>query len=150
MPRPANSGGGDIPPADIYKVAVEEYRFQAQFNWQRTQYLLVLNAGVLAAGAAVTANAKRPGIASVVFGFGILAAVLAVLAIRQQRDYYRAARNRMRRIEADYLIPPDHRTDTTTSLGGRTRFASVNQLVFMLFAGIAVADVAGIFVALTR
>jgi hypothetical protein len=38
---PSNSQNGDgIPPADLYRIAVEEYRFQAKYNWSRTQYLL--------------------------------------------------------------------------------------------------------------
>jgi hypothetical protein len=44
---PTGPADGDLPPIETYKIAVEEHRFQAQFNWSRTQYLLALNALVL-------------------------------------------------------------------------------------------------------
>ncbi|MEJ7741251.1 MAG: hypothetical protein WKF73_01150 [Nocardioidaceae bacterium] len=37
---------------------MEEYRFQAQYNWSRTQYLLGFNVAILVAGTVVAA---RPG-----------------------------------------------------------------------------------------
>lgn len=35
---------------DLYKVAVEEYRFQVDLNWKRTQYFLALNVAILGCG----------------------------------------------------------------------------------------------------
>ncbi len=35
---------------DLYKVAVEEYRFQVDLNWKRTQYFLALNVAILGVG----------------------------------------------------------------------------------------------------
>jgi hypothetical protein len=49
---PPDDGGG-IPAVDLYKNVVDEYRFQVQFNWQRTQYLLAFNAAILAAAVAL-------------------------------------------------------------------------------------------------
>ena len=138
--------GGEVPPADLYKVAVEEYRFQAQFNWSRTQYLLAFNAAILSAATAV---ASRPGrSAALVFVLGAVAALLSALAVHTQHGYYRAARDRMRRVEEALGVPQDERTDTTATLGGRHRVASVNQVVYLLFAAIAVADVVGATVVL--
>ena len=37
----------------LYEIAVEEYRFQVQLNWNRAQYLLGFNTAVIAAGAAL-------------------------------------------------------------------------------------------------
>ena len=135
------TNGGELPPADLYKISVEEYRFQAQFNWSRTQYLLAFNAAILTAAAAV---ASRPGrSAALVFVLGAVAALLSALAVRTQHDYYRAARDRMRRVEEALAVPPDQRIDTTTTLGGRKRVASVNQVVYLLLSSIAVANVIG-------
>lgn len=127
-----------MPPADVYKVAVEEYRFQAQYNWSRTQYMLVFNTGILAAATAV---ASRPGRGAVlIFLLGTVAACVSVLVVRTQHDYYRAARDRMRRVEAAVGIPADQRTDSTSTLGERRRTASVNQLVYLLLGALAAAD----------
>ena len=32
---------------DLYKVALDEYRFQVNLNWSRTQYYLTLNVGII-------------------------------------------------------------------------------------------------------
>ncbi len=73
-----------------------------------------------------------------------MASCVSVLVVRTQHDYYRAARDRMRRIEAAVGIPADHRTDTTSTLGGRRRTASVNQLVYFLLTSVAAANVIGV------
>ena len=149
LPNESRGNGGDgVPPADVYKVAVEEYRFQAQYNWSRTQYLLALNAAILAASTAV---ASRPGhSAALVFALGIVTAALSSLVVRVQHDYYRAARDRMRRIEQAVAIPDDQRMDTTSTLGERRRFISVTQVVHLIFAAILVADVIGVVLIANR
>jgi hypothetical protein len=135
-------GGDGIPPLEVYKVAVEEYRFQAEFNWSRTQYMLVFNAGILAAASAV---GSRPGHgAALVFGLGAVAACLSLFVVRTQHDYYRAARDRMRRIEVAVGVPVDQRIDTTATLGGRRRRVSVNQLVYVLLGAVALGDLVGV------
>lgn len=141
LPNGVPDDGGPVQPVDVYKVAVEEYRFQAQFNWSRTQYMLVFNTGILVAGTAV---ASRPGHSgSLVYILGALAACVSALVVRTQHDYYRAARDRLRRVEVAVGVPEDQRTDSTSTLGGRRRAASVNQLVYLLLAAVGVADVVG-------
>jgi len=143
--EPTNGGG--LPPADLYKLAVDEYRFQAQFNWSRTQYLLAFNAAVLTAATAVASRSGSS--AALVFVLGAVAALLSALAVRTQHDYYRAARDRMRRVEEAFGVPVDQRIDTTATLGDRRRTASVNQVVYLLLGAIAVADVVGCIIILT-
>ncbi len=88
--RPDDGGGDNLPPMDLYRLAVEEYRFQAEFNWKRTQYLLAFNAAILAAGTAV---AGRFGAYAIpVFALGAVACVLAALVMRQQHDTTTTAR----------------------------------------------------------
>ncbi len=128
-------------------MSVEEYRFQAQFNWSRTQYLLAFNAAILTAASAV---ASRPGrSAAFVFILGAVAAMLSALAVRTQHGYYRAARDRMRRVEEALGVPFEQRIDTTSTLGHRRRAASVNQVVYLLLGGMTAADLVGCAVILT-
>src|SRR4051794_1292834 len=94
---PSNSQNGDgIPPADLYRIAVEEYRFQAQHNWSRTQYLLAFDAGILVVAVGLGSQPLLLGV--IAFGLGLIAAVLTMLVIRVQHGYYRAARDHMRRV----------------------------------------------------
>lgn len=148
--RAGSGDAGDddkVPAADVYKAAIDEYRFQATFNWSRTQYLLVFNAGIVAVASAV---ASRPGdSAALVFGFGVLAAVLSAVVVRAQHAYYRAARNRLKRVEEQVGIPPDQRFDTTSGLSGRPRRITVTQVVYLLLGGLALADVIGVFAVLS-
>lgn len=148
MPASWQQPGGQPPDRtlDVYKIAVDEYRLQADFNWKRTQYLLAFNAAILAAGAGVGA---RPGsAAALVFVLGAVAAVMSLFITRKQHGYYRAARDRMRRLEAALDLPQEQRTDTTSTLGGRSRSVSVIQLVHLLFLALAAAHIVGIGVVL--
>lgn len=145
LPHDPTDGDG-LPPADLYKVSVEEYRFQAQYNWSRTQYLLAFNAVILTAASAV---ASRPGrSAALVFVLGAIVATLSMLVVRTQHDYYRAARDRMQRVEEALSVPPTQRIDTTATLGQRRRRVSVNQVVYLLLGAIAVADLVGCLIIL--
>ena len=138
-PQHPPPGDGELPPSDIYKLAVEEYRFQAQYNWSRTQYLLAFNAGIITAATVLAAS--RPGRYSIfLFALGFAAAVMSVFVVRTQHDYYRAARNRMRRLEEQFSVPLTARVDTTSTLGDRRRTVSVNQVVYLLLASIATTN----------
>jgi hypothetical protein len=136
-----NSDDDGVPPADVYKTAVEEYRFQAQFNWSRTQYMLVFNTAILAAGSAI---ASRPGhSAALVYLLGVIACVLSFFVMRTQHGYYRAARDHLKRVEESVGIPADQRMDTTSTMRGARRTASVTQLVYLLLTAVAIADLTG-------
>ena len=141
-------GDDGLPPADLYKVAVDEYRFQTTHNWSRTQYLLAFNLAILASASAVASQPGRS--AALVFASGAVAAVLSILALRTQHDYYRAARDRMRRVEETLRIPADLRADTTSTLGDRSRLVSVTQVVYLLFVILAVSDAVGFAIILAR
>ena len=129
-------------PIELYKLAVEEYRFQAEFNWKRTQYLLAFNAAILAAGLAVAG--RFGGYAVPVFALGIVACALAALILRQQHTYYRAARDHMSRVAALYAIPEP--IDTTATLGHRSRRYKVTDMIYLLLAVIGLADAISILV----
>jgi Flp pilus assembly protein TadB len=105
-----------VPAADIYKTAVEQYRFQAQFNWSRTQFLLTFNAAVLVA-ATVVASTSSHG--ALVFALGAVAVLLTVAVLRTQHDYYRAARNHLRLIEHTLQLPQHVRLEATSATGHR-------------------------------
>ena len=141
---PSSPRGGDGAPtsADIYKIAVEEYRFQAQFNWSRTQYLLVFNAGILAVAIGLTSQPLLVG--ALAFVLGLVASVMTMFVVRVQHSYYRAARDHMKRIEAEVNIPVTQRLDTTSTLGARKRKVSVNQMVYLLLGALAVANTWGL------
>lgn len=129
-------------PDELYRVAVEEYRFQAQFNWSRVQYLLAFNAAILATSVGLTSTAGA--YASLLYVLGAIAASLTLLVVRAQHDYYRAARDRMRRFEEQFRIHDRVQIDTTSTLGDRSRIVSVNQVVTLLLLALITAHVVGL------
>lgn len=140
LPRRPGNGDGDgngLPPASVYEAAVEEYRFQAKFNWSRTQYFLAFNAAILAAGVALSSRSNAGS--AVVFVLGFVAAGMSAFATHTSHEYYRAARDRMRRVERELGVAEESRSDTTSTLGGRKRIASVTQVIYLLFGSLMVA-----------
>ena len=142
LPSSASNDDGGVPPADLYRIAVEEYRFQAQFNWSRTQYLLAFDAGILAVAIGLGSQPLVLGVLA--FILGLVAALLTIVVVRVQHGYYRAARDRMRRVESDLGLDQRQRVDTTSTLGGRRRLVSVNHVVYLLLGALAAGNLYGI------
>lgn len=76
--------------AEIYRHAIEEYRFEVQLSWERTKFYLGLNMALLAAVATllrIESDSWFPliGISLV----GVLASGLGISTIRNGHEYYR-------------------------------------------------------------
>lgn len=76
---------------DLYKIAIEEYRFEVRLNWDRTRYYLALNAVIVGVGAGLLRLGTDLG-ASVfvafVFTIGIISAWLGVQSIKRGHEYF--------------------------------------------------------------
>lgn len=105
---------------DIYKVAVDEYRFQVSLNWSRTQYLFVLTAGILAVGAGLlnVDSGGQPWLVGAIFLLGLCTAVHAIAVTASQHSYYRATRNRMREVGSSIGLPAQYLLATTPGMKG--------------------------------
>jgi hypothetical protein len=76
----------------LYKIAIEEYRFEVRLNWDRTAYYLTLNSGLLAIatgllklGSVPVANLVVAG----VFFIGLCTSVIGIKNIKKGHEYYR-------------------------------------------------------------
>ena len=77
---------------DLYKVAIEEYRFQVKLNNDRLLHLTVFNVAVLSAGAGLLkVGGARLGNALVatIFIAGFCTSLIGALAVRTFHQYYR-------------------------------------------------------------
>src|SRR5688572_24025540 len=82
---------------ELYRIAIEEYRFEVQLGWSRAQHFLVLSGGTLAAGAGLLKIGPAEALPSwtaslpvaLVFLFGAAASVLGILAVRRGHRYYK-------------------------------------------------------------
>jgi len=137
---PTSPVDGSPSPGEVYRVAVEEYRFEVQLNWSRTQYFLTFDAAVLAAAVAVSGTR----LSALDFVVGAAAAALSLVALNTQRGYYRAARDRMREVEILVGVPVAQRIATTATSGGRRApSVTVNRVTQMLFVLLCVAHLVG-------
>jgi hypothetical protein len=132
----------------LYEIAVEEYRFQVQLNWNRAQYLLGFNTAVIAVGAGlIKLNGSRradPLIAGI-FVVGLVAAVMSMSATYMQHGYYRAARDHMRSL-AEQLALGKAAVTTTPGMRGvlPRRLGKMQTILYTLFAVVAIINVIGI------
>lgn len=134
-----------------YKICVEEYRFQVELNWKRSQYYFVLNAAILVAGVGLlNSSSKIPvGVTTALFGLGALVAFLATFATATQLAYYEASRDQMKHLSGKVGLG-DLALKTTPSMGAQIkRFGKVKTFQYLILLAIAAADVAGFVVSIT-
>ncbi len=77
---------------DLYKVALEEYRFEVQLGWDRAKYFLVLNSAILsvATGLFKMGNSRLVFLfVALIFLLGFSTCVLGRQAILKNHEYYR-------------------------------------------------------------
>ena len=77
---------------DIYRLFIDEYRFQTRFNWDRLQYFFVLNSAIIAVGISLLKDAGAAGAKpylGFIFILGFAASEYAVRVARKGDEYYR-------------------------------------------------------------
>lgn len=130
----------------LYKIAIDEYRFQVQLNWQRSQYYFILNAALIAAAGSllgIQGDRARP-LAFILFGMGAVTVFFSFLATATQHSYYKAARENLKRVEEQLGLGPLG-IRTTPSLGSRQyRIGTVRNLQRAMLVMLGLIDLGGI------
>ncbi len=124
---------------ELYKLALEDYRFQVQLNWGRSQYFLVLNIGVIG----IATGIAQGGFTYLVAGMyvaGLALCVFSILALQAQRKYYISAREQKKRFEealglGESSITPVQRSDDTLR-----RFMTFKSFVNMMLVLLALLN----------
>lgn len=132
---------------DLYKISLDEYRFQVNLNWSRTQYYIILNLGILglATGLLRLENQTLAGaVGTGLYFAGVVCCILALAAGHVQRTYYRQTKKHKAFLEG-LLELDDLAVQTTPGMGNKTkRLAKVatfhNVILFILL----VLDVVGL------
>lgn len=132
-----------------YRLLVEEYRFQVNLNWKRSQYFFVLNIAVFVAGVSLlSASSAATGLIATIFLLGAMLAVLSIFANQTQHGYYREARDGVNRAQ-QLLNLGDLAIATTPGLGsGVNRLGAVRTFLTVMLVALAIVDTAGALVAL--
>jgi hypothetical protein len=77
---------------DLYKIAIEEYRFEVRLGWDRAMYFLVLNSAILSVA---TGLLKLEGpltvylFTALLFAFGLATSLVGSRSITMAHEYYR-------------------------------------------------------------
>jgi hypothetical protein len=147
--------GGDLPRAellDLYKSALDEYRFQVNLNWNRTQYYLALNIAIL--GVAVGIQELTDGglvfLATILYLVGFVCCILSFAAAHVQHGYYRRSRDHKDALETRLNLD-DLAIKTTPGMGSKIRrLGRVTTFNNVVLGILAIANVGGMIVAGTR
>lgn len=136
-----------------YGRLLDEYRFQVDLNWKRSQYFFVLNVGLLVAAVSLqSSKSAKPGMVAAVFGAGVLLAAISILANYVQPGYYREARE-AKRLAEERLGLGDLAIATTPGMRSAPqpwlqRVTRVRHALTGMLIALAMIDVAGAIVAL--
>ena len=92
---------------DLYKIAVDEYRFAVRLNWDRSMYYLTFNTALLggAAGLLKLGDGQMNPYIGAIFMLGSISSILGVFAVRKGHEYYLRATHKKTLIE-DLLGSP--------------------------------------------
>jgi len=128
---------------ELYKLALEDYRFQVQLNWGRSQYFLVLNLTVIgiATGIVQFAGGKISPLLAGLYLAGFAFCVFSIAALQAQRKYYFAARKQKERFEeelglGEHSITPVERSDKKIR-----KVTTFKAFVNIMFGVLAVVNV---------
>lgn len=138
MADEGNSPLKDAQLMELYKIAVEEYRFQVNLNASRSRDFLVLNSAIIAAGVTLLGQ-KASLLSGLVFVVGFCVATLAALATRTQHNYYREARDTKKLLEHRLGISGVVVKTTPSTGSRRRRLGSVtgfNYTILILLCGV--------------
>jgi hypothetical protein len=151
--RPRSAAAERAELVELYKVAVEEYRFQVQLNWDRAKYLLGFNIAVIGAGTGLVKVGSNParGLVAGLFIVGLIAAAFSIFAIYLQHGYYRSARDTMtalaRRIglgDSAVATTPGARSMRTTAV---SQIGKIQNILYSLLLVAASIDAYGVYYA---
>ena len=130
---------------ELYRIAIDEYRFQVTLNWNRTQYYLGLNVGILgiATGILELSEGEAGFLTAGLYLAGVVCALLSLAALRVQHGYYRTARDHKAHIE-EQLGLGDLRIGTTPGMGSAiARLGKVTTFNGTLLGILATMDCVG-------
>ncbi len=129
----------------LYVAAHQDYQFQVNLTWSRTQYCLTLNAGLLSVAAALYKIGAEISVIPIiaVLSAGFIIAIFSILALKAGRSYYEPVNQRLRRLEYRLGIV-DYGVRTTPEQGGRKRVMTVTRSFITLMLGLGLLDLMGI------
>lgn len=137
---------------ELYKLTIEEYHFQVNLNWSRSQYFLGLNVAIIGVGTGllrISGGEEASLLTGCLFLVGLATAVFSLFATRKGREYYRETRTRLKAVEAKLGLEEALTLRTTAGMKGRpsqrgAAWLTVTNFIYGLFVVLAGVDVIGL------
>jgi hypothetical protein len=67
---------------NLYKIAIEEYRFEVKLNWDRTAYYITLNSGLIAIATGLLKVGGVRSVNLVIAGMFLIGLVTSLIGLR--------------------------------------------------------------------
>lgn len=135
---------------ELYRLALDDYRFQVQLNQDRSRYFLVLNLTVIgiATGVVQLGQGTLSILVALLYLAGFLFCIFSIFALQAQRKFYRSARDQKEYLEeqlelGDASITPVERADSKTSK--LTTFKGFVNFMFVVLAALNLFGAAYVF-----
>jgi uncharacterized membrane protein YciS (DUF1049 family) len=137
---------------ELYKLALEDYRFQVQLNWGRSQYFLVLNIGIIgiATGIVQSAEDAISPLVAVLYLAGFAFCVFSIAALQVQRKYYIAARDQKKRFENELQLGERSITPVQRPSKKIRRLTTFKSFVNIMLVGLAVLNLYSVYFVITQ
>lgn len=89
---------------ELYKIAIEEYRFQVRYNWERNRFYLTLSAGIVSVAASLLRLPGSQDFEFLLIPLFIIGAVIAFIGLQtltKGHEYYRRTILKMTQLATD-------------------------------------------------
>ena len=77
---------------DLYKISLDEYRFEVRLGWDRATYFLVLNSAILTVATGLLKLDNPPAVylfIALLFALGCGTSIIGSISITRNHEYYR-------------------------------------------------------------
>jgi hypothetical protein len=136
----------------LYQIALDEYRFQVNLNWSRTQYYLTLNVGIIAIATGIIqiAKGKVGYLTAGLYFAGFICCVLSLAASTVQKRYYESIRDHKANLEAA-LKMDTYSIRTTPGMGGvLSRLGRVTTLLNVVLVVLGMMNIVGLITVIIK
>jgi hypothetical protein len=145
---------------DLYKIAIDEYRFEIKLGWDRTMFYMVFNSAMVSVAAGLLKLENPPIVYAFIGGIfllGCFTSLMGVGAIAKSHEYYRRTVVKKTVIE-DILgltaplndYPGRHTLTIGTTLGQEDRFQILHNTEHWVARGLRRYSIAFWFTWLLR
>lgn len=130
---------------ELYRLALDDYRFQVQLNQDRSRYFLVLNLTVIgiATGVVQLGQGTISALVAILYLAGFMFCLFSIFALKAQRKFYRSARDQKQYLETRLELGAASITPVERSESKASKLMTFKGFVNFMFVVLAVLNLIG-------